>query len=234
MKEFYKKYQDIIKLVVAFLIFYLIGTVLVMIIKAIGIDFNKYYYPITLFVNIVRALIIALIFRKDLVKDFKKFKKNFWEYNDIAVKYWLVGLVVMCVSNLIIGRFAPGGMPSNEQGVREIIKSLSYASIILTGITAPIAEELLFRKAIKNVVPKKWPYILTSGIIFGAAHIVTKGSPLTLYDYLYLIPYSSLGIAFAFTCHKTDNVFPSMLVHSLHNIAITLAAILMGSNGILL
>ena len=234
MKEFYTKYKDIIRLVLAFLIFYLTGSIILVITNALGIDYKDNKYSITLVVNILRAIILFLLFRKDLIKDFKRFKKNFWEYNDTAVKYWLIGLVVMCVSNLIIGRFAPGGLPSNQQGIRELIKNLSYASLILTGITAPLSEELIFRKAIKNVVSKKWLYILTSGLVFGAAHIVTKGSALTVFDYLYLIPYSSLGIAFAFTCYKTDNVFPSMLVHSLHNAAITLAAILMGSSGMLL
>ncbi len=234
MKDFYKKNENIIKLVVGFLLFYFIGTITVFIANLLKIDIEKNYYTITIVVNIIRALLIAILFRKDLKKDFKNFKKNFWEYNDTAVKYWLIGLAVMCISNLIIGRFAPEGLPSNEQGVREMISNLSYLSLILTGITAPLAEELLFRKSIKNVISKKWTYIIVSGLVFGAAHIVTKGSPLTFYDYLYLIPYSSLGVAFAFTCYKTDNVFPSMLVHSVHNMAITLAAILMASSGIIL
>ena len=234
MKDFYKKNENIIKLVVGFLLFYFIGTISVFIANLLKIDIEKNYYTITILVNIIRALLIAILFRKDLKKDFKNFKKNFWEYNDTAVKYWLIGLAVMCISNLIIGRFAPEGLPSNEQGVREMISNLSYLSLILTGITAPLAEELLFRKSIKNVISKKWTYIIVSGLVFGAAHIVTKGSPLTFYDYLYLIPYSSLGVAFAFTCYKTDNVFPSMLVHSVHNMAITLAAILMASSGIIL
>ena len=234
MKDYYKKNENIIKLVVGFLLFYFIGTISVFIANLLKIDIEKNYYTITIVVNIIRALLIAILFRKDLKKDFKNFKKNFWEYNDTAVKYWLIGLAVMCISNLIIGRFAPEGLPSNEQGVREMISNLSYLSLILTGITAPLAEELLFRKSIKNVISKKWTYIIVSGLVFGAAHIVTKGSPLTFYDYLYLIPYSSLGVAFAFTCYKTDNVFPSMIVHSVHNMAITLAAILMASSGIIL
>jgi len=234
VKDYYKKNENIIKLVVGFLLFYFIGTISVFIANLLKIDIEKNYYTITIVVNIIRALLIAILFRKDLKKDFKNFKKNFWEYNDTAVKYWLIGLAVMCISNLIIGRFAPEGLPSNEQGVREMISNLSYLSLILTGITAPLAEELLFRKSIKNVISKKWTYIIVSGLVFGAAHIVTKGSPLTFYDYLYLIPYSSLGVAFAFTCYKTDNVFPSMIVHSVHNMAITLAAILMASSGIIL
>jgi len=235
MKDFYNKYKNIIKMIIAFLIFYFLGNVIVTILKVFKVDIATNKYTITVAVNIIRAIILFLMFRKDLKEDFKKFKKNFWEYNDVAVKSWVIGLVVMCVSNVIIGIFAPSNMPSNEEGVRTMIKAISFVAIILTGITAPISEEILFRKSIKNVINKnKWLYVIVSGLVFGAAHIVTKESALTLYDYLYIIPYSSLGFAFAYTCQKTDNIFPSMLIHSLHNIAITLAAILMGSSGMLL
>ena len=36
-------------------------------------------------------------------------------------------------------------------------------------------------------------------------------------DYLYIIPYMSLGIAFSALYHKTNNIFSSISMHALHN-----------------
>jgi membrane protease YdiL (CAAX protease family) len=67
--------------------------------------------------------------------------------------------------------------------------------------------------SIKN--SPKWVFIITSGIVFGLLHVITSFD--YLYDLLYIIPYSSLGIAFALIYYRTNNVFSSIFVHALHN-----------------
>ena len=223
MKDFYKSYQNIIKLVLAFIIFFFSSYLLLIPLSLLNIDIKKNTYTITVIANVLRAILLALLFRKDLVKDFKAFKKNFWKFSDIAVKYWFIGIIVMIVSNVLIIIFTPSKVATNEQGVKEMIQALSFISLILTGITAPLSEELLFRRAFRNAIKDKLTYILVSGLVFGALHVITSYQ--TAYDLLYLIPYSSLGIAFAATCAKTENVFPSMMVHSVHNSVATLANI---------
>ena len=48
-------------------------------------------------------------------------------------------------------------------------------------------------------------------------------------DLIYLIPYGSLGVCFALLYYKTDNIFSSIVVHSLHNsIAIFLYLVMGG------
>ena len=37
------------------------------------------------------------------------------------------------------------------------------------------------------------------------------------YDILYLIPYSALGISFAYILQKTDNIFVTIGLHFMHN-----------------
>ena len=66
--------------------------------------------------------------------------------------------------------------------------------------------------------------MIVSGLLFGALHVITQIT--SLYDYLYIIPYSALGIAFAITNYKTNNVFPSIFTHMIHNGVITLMSIL--------
>ncbi len=226
MKQFIKKYNGIIKLILCFIIFFFSSYLLLIPLSILNIDYMKderTYYIVTFAANVLRAILLFLLYRKDLIKDFKKLKGKFWEYSDIAIKYWLIGLLVMVVSNVAIMIFTPAKMADNETTVRTIIKTIPYLSIILTGITAPLSEEIIFRKSFKNVINDKITYILISGVVFGAMHVVSSYD--SLFDLLYIIPYSSLGVAFAATCYKTDNIFPSMVVHAIHNTAITVATI---------
>ena len=235
MKDFYNKYNGIIKLVLSFIIFYFSSYLIVIPLRLLGVklvpDTQTYYY-VTFAVNVFRALLIFLLFFKDIKKDFKPFKEHFWEYSDITVKYWLLGLFIMATSNILISILTPSKMASNEADVRTMIAAIPIFTLIMTTITAPVSEELIFRKSFKNVINNKVLYILISGFFFGALHVLTAdiSSPI---DFLYIIPYSSLGLAFAAICYKTDNILPSMMMHSIHNGAITLVTILV-QTGILL
>lgn len=100
----------------------------------------------------------------------------------------------------------------------------------MTSILAPFIEELIFRKAFKDAIKSKWLFVLTSGIVFGCLHVV--GSISSLYEILYIIPYSSLGIAFALAYHETDNIFSSIFLHFLHN-TIVMSLVIFGMGVIL-
>ena len=80
-------------------------------------------------------------------------------------------------------------------GLRAIIYSTPVIAFFLTSVCAPFIEEIVFRKAFKDAISSKWLFILTSGIVFGALHVI--GAIESPYDFLYIIPYSALGIAFA-------------------------------------
>ena len=91
-------------------------------------------------------------------------------------------------------------------------------------ICAPINEELTFRKSFKEIFPSKWVFVIMSGLIFGSLHVASYIE--TFSDIIYLIPYSALGIAFAILYYKTDNIFSSITMHSIHNLLATLLVLL--------
>ena len=43
------------------------------------------------------------------------------------------------------------------------------------------------------------------------------GQATSILDYVYIVPYMSLGVAFALLYSKTDNIFSSISMHCLHN-----------------
>lgn len=173
--------------------------------------------------NIIFLIFILLVYRKELKKEWLIFKKDISNNLDCGIKYWLIGLVAMAISNIIIGILLGGGQANNEQMVHKMIKALPIFMVINAGIIGPINEELIFRKGFKNVFTDKWKFILISGIFFGLCHVT---SATTLQQFLYFIPYSSLGIAFATMYYKTKTIYTSMFIHITHNVILTLVSVL--------
>lgn len=176
------------------------------------------------FSGLVVSLILFLVYRKSLKEDFKKFRDNFDENIDTGFKCWGAGLLVMMVSNIILTVVFKSGGANNENAVQEMIKSLPWLMLINAGIIAPFNEEIVFRKTLKDIFKNKWLFIFFSFLLFGGAHVI--GSATTIVDYLYIIPYGSLGAAFAVAYYKTDTVFTSLSLHMIHNTILALISIL--------
>lgn len=174
------------------------------------------YILYTTISNIILLGIYILIYRKTLINDLKKYKKNIKNNIKISIKYWAIGFGIMIVSNLIITFILNKEIAGNEQQVRNYIDAFPLYMIFSTIIYASLTEELTFRKSIKEAISNKWFYVLTSGLIFGILHISSYITHWT--DIVYLIPYSSLGIAFALLYHKTDNIYCPISMHAMHNL----------------
>lgn len=176
------------------------------------------------FSNVVLLLILLLIFRKDIKKEWKIFKDNFLENIDIGIKYWLIGLGIMMVSNIFINVFLQLGQAANEQAIQGMITSLPWLMLINAGFIAPCTEEIVFRKSFKKAFPNKYAFIILSALVFGSLHVITSmTSPIEL---LYIIPYGALGAAFAYMYQKTNTIFTSISMHMFHNTTLILLSIL--------
>lgn len=166
--------------------------------------------------DIILLFIYIYIFKDTLKKDIKDFINNFSKYFETSFKYWAIGIGIMFISNIIITFVLNKNMTTNEELVRSYISAAPILMLISAGICAPITEELTFRKGIRNAINNKWLYVLISGIIFGGLHIITSLNNIS--DLVYLIPYCAPGIAFALLYYKTNNIFCSITMHSIHNV----------------
>lgn len=219
-------FKQLIKGVLVFLLFYYSSLFQLIPISLFDMNTKSGSNQVILstFSNCCLLLILVLIYRKELKVEWKKFKDNFMSNMDIGIKYWLLGLFLMMVSNLIINLVLGAGGAENEKAVQQMITSLPWLMLISAGLIAPITEEIVFRKCFKNAFVNKWLFIILSGLIFGALHVVTSfTNPLQL---LYIIPYGSLGLSFAIMYNKTNTVCTSIAMHMLHNITLTIISII--------
>ena len=217
--------KQIIKGILVFFIFYYSSYL--QLIPIIVFNIQKITGPLQVllscFSNILLVMILFFLYLPELRKEWKIFRKNLAENIDTGTKLWLVGLLGMMIANTLINLIFQSGQANNEQAVQSMIDALPWIMVINAGILAPFTEEIVFRKAFRNIFHNKWVFILCSGLCFGFMHVL--GNSTTLADYLYFIPYSSLGMAFAYMYEKKDTVFTSISFHMFHNLALILASI---------
>lgn len=191
--------------------------------QIVGVDTNdiptivKQLYTVIIEVCII--IVIILMFKDQLATMIKDFKKNNLEYFKKYFKYWFLILGLMVISNAIILLLDPNSSANNQDAVNELFKSYPIYTFILSVFLAPIIEEFVFRLSFYNIFKNKYMFILLSGLMFGAFHVI--GSYDSAIDLLYIIPYSIPGIVFASIMYKTKNVCFPVFLHFVHNGLIT-------------
>ncbi len=179
---------------------------------------------IYIMIELILLIIFLFIFRKIYVPDYYDFKKNGRKYIDKYFRFWLLGLVVMLVSNILIGLFVK--IPSTNQDLNEsLLITMPIYGVLSTIIFAPFVEEGLTRICFKDVFKNKYIYFTLSGLIFGALHLINAKSPL---EYLYIIPYGALGYSFAAIYKESNNIWTNIFFHAMHN-AIAITIIFLGA-----
>ena len=221
------KFPIIIRSILVFILFWNSAYLQYIPIKLFHINYHSASKTILVLLSTFSSACIfflfLLIYWKDLKKEFKKFRKNFVENMDVGVRYWMIGLFIMMVSNLFISYILKAGGAGNEKTVQDMLEAIPWLMLIDAGILAPFNEEIAFRKTLKDVFSNKWVFAFLSFLLFGGAHVL--GNTNQLVDWLYIIPYGSLGGAFALAYYDTDTIFTSLSLHMFHNTVLVLLSI---------
>ncbi len=197
--------------------------------QILGVDTNdipiliKQLY--TIIIELCVIIVVILMFKDQLAVMIKDFKKNNLVYFKKYFKCWFLILALMMISNAIILLLDPSSTANNQDMVNELFKEYPIYTFILSVLLAPIIEEFIFRLSFYNVFKNKYLFILLSGLMFGAFHVI--GSYDSAIDLLYIIPYSIPGIVFASIMYKTKNICFPVFLHFVHNGLITSLNILL-------
>ena len=219
-----KKY---VKNIMTFLFYFFYQYLFIEILMLFNINYfnlnfsNKVLY--LLISNFIFIIILILLFKDELKKDLIDFKKNHKKYITSNIWLYLFGIFLMGLSNYILQIITKLEISGNEESVRELISKAPIYMFFSTIIFAPIVEELIFRKTIRNIISKKYLYIIIAGLIFGVLHI----SDYTDINQLLMgIPYALMGFVFAYIYYRTDNIFTTMFFHLIHNLILFIIQIL--------
>lgn len=200
-------------------IYFFLGNIQTLPFQLLNIDIDVLPSFIKILYSIIYSLLIicllAILFNKTLTDDFKDLKKNHKKYFSSCFKYWLIGLAIMYISNFIIMFIIDKNMVNNEESIRSMFQISPIYVYISAVFLAPFTEEMVFRKCLNNIFPNKYLFMAMSGFIFGYLHITTSMN--SIFDLIYIIPYASLGVVFAYMLEKTKNVYVSIGFHMMHN-----------------
>lgn len=173
-------------------------------------------YTILLILSeVVTAILLFIVFRKKIKKDFIDFDKNYKKYLSFGFKIWLIGIAVMIISNNIIYKFIVNNIAYNQELNIIAIQKYPLYSVLATMIFGPFIEEIVFRLSFKESLKNKKLYYFLSILLFTSVHVLNGiTNPLEL---LYFIPYGALALSFSYILDKTDNIFTTTIIHSFHN-----------------
>lgn len=176
--------------------------------------------------DLIYITVLILMFKKDIKNGIKDLKKHFINRTILSLNCWVVGCIIMTLSSFLISLILKQNVSTNEALVRQSIKIAPLYMLFTCSIVAPIFEEMVFRKSLQGLIKYKWLFILISGLSFGLLHVL--GSYTSWIDFLYVIPYGSMGCAFAYLLTKTNNITLPIIIHMLHNTILVTTQIIGG------
>ena len=98
------------------------------------------------------------------------------------------------------------------ESYKEMFEGLNpIAMLIAGGLIGPICEEIIFRGFIFKIIRQKYSTsiaIIINSFLFGIIHLSPSA----------IIPASILGAALSIIRIKTNSVYGSIIIHSLHNL----------------
>ena len=225
MEEDFVDYKELIKSTLIYIIYlnsYYFRYIPIIIFNLLNIYSTEQSFSLlcAMIANIILVLALIKLYWKELKEELKTFIKSIYKNLDIGLIYWGIGLVIMITSNIILTYVFKSAGANNEILLREYIKEFPLIMGINICFTGPFIEEIVFRKSLKNAFPNPFIFISLSFLIFGSLHVTSYAT--NIIDYLYIVPYGTLGAMFAVMYQKTNSVFTSMFFHALHNTLIFL------------
>lgn len=220
-----KKIISIILNIILFLGFYFFSDICSLVFELLNIELGNLSRSLVILIivlmELIPLLVLVIVYRKDLKDEFKPFKENFIDNMDKYIRYWILALILMTVSNVIIELITGSNVSNNEQAIRNIMDVLPIYMIFSSCICAPIAEELAYRKAINKIFINKNLSIIASGIVFGLAHVLGTYSGIS--DLLYIIPYGVFGSIFMYIYLDSKSIWNTITIHFVHNSLLVIA-----------
>lgn len=214
-----KDYKYIIKLISSIFIFLFISIFY----SVINIKYTHLNSNVIYLINSFTILIcLILVYFKEIKEDIKNFKlKNL----SISLKYYIIGLTIYFIYQLIISKTITSNIPSNEEMVRNLFKANIFIAFISACFLAPILEEILFRFTLFKCTNNKYIFLLTSSILFSLFHVTNLQSIVQIF---FLCSYLILSFTLSYILYKSKNICNSILVHSIHNLFMALLLFLGG------
>ena len=169
---------------------------------------------------LIFPILLFIIYKDELIENLKRFKNKVLDYLPNIITPYFMGFMVMLISNMCLIYILRLGQAANEQQLNELSEMYPVYVFVASCFIGPFIEEIVFRFCLRKIIRNDKLFIILSGVIFGLLHVLFNMNGIL--DLLFVIPYGSLGCAFAYMYVKTDNIWTTISVHTLHNTFLSL------------
>lgn len=223
-----QKIKSLLKLLSIYVAYFIYTTLISSVLSIFGIS-NE----ITLmFISDLVFFMCVIILYKDTLKEgYKRFEKNYKPSKRIffVLKWVAILFGINMIGGIITELIFPGLTETGNTATIYSIASVSTAYIIFkTLIFATVAEELVFKKAIRELISNNVLFIITSSLVYALINVMyTDITYLTLID---MISYFLFSLVLSYVYVKNDdNIVMPMAIKFCYNlIPITLMLISLG------
>lgn len=224
-------------------VFYLVGTIILMVITKIVSTETLYDYKVlleameestidqrlnkiatginvygNLLIYVICAIFLLVLMYKVFIIDLKKYKSNLKKNVILSISLGIVFYLVVILVDFLTTKI---GVSENQSVIENAFSYKCYIPqmIIFVVILGPLIEELIFRKAIFNLCSgyKKYVPIIISAIAFALPHMLS-----TTFSYkwfIMLIPYLSSGLMLGgIYTYSKENIYYTLIAHVINNL----------------
>lgn len=215
-----EKRNSLIKVFVIFIVYLYYTTVFDKLLGLCGITTNI----TTLFIaDLLFFLGIILIYKKNLEKDYQVFKTEYtWKKKLTIIAS---GVLILFLVNILMGIITEiflhnisSGNDDNSNAIIELFNISYIYTLFKTLLFAPIAEELLFKEALRDVVKNNVLFVIISSAIYTSMNFMYSSS-ISPYMILDIIGYFLFSTILSIIYLKNnDNIVLVMFIKFFYNI----------------
>lgn len=233
MSKFSKlKTNDLLKTILIFFFYFVYMNLASLICQILGVSYDL---TIALYADCIFMLTILFIYQNNIKEDLKYIRKNYsWKKLLKTILIWVVIILVfIAIFGIITELISPSLGITSDKSTTNTLKihdlyNLSYFYMIFkTMIFGVVAEELLFRESVRDVINNKWLFIFVSSIIYTILNIIycDLSSKFILLD---IISYFLASLLFSTAYVKNNsNIVILMMIKFAYNL-IPLTMLLLG------
>ena len=182
-------------------------------------------HVVLLFLDVLFLIFILCLYHKNLKEDWNQFVKDGkWTHKLKVIGLGFLSLLLLnFLLSMVVEIFHIGDIV--DQNTASIQNMPLYYADFKTMIFGVVAEEILFRESLGDVIENKWIYLLGSSIIYTAMNFVFTMSNVSIMQILgYFLP----ALLFGHIYIKTErNIIYVMMVKFVYHI-IPLSILLLG------
>jgi len=215
--------SKLIKTLLIFIGYVFFTNILGLILKLVGINNNI----TTMFISdLIYTLIVIKAYKSDLQKEFNEYKKQKSKLKNILI--WVLILFgINILFSLILKLIIPqlNSLDNNSESIVQLFEISTIYTFFKTLLYAPVIEELVFKKSIRDIINNDIAFVLISSSIYTIMNFIYTSS-IPEYMYFDIIQYFTFSSILSIAYIKNKNIIPIMIIKFIYNLIPTILLII--------